>query len=41
MNWTTLVDTAALSAALGDPGLRLVDARFVMLNAAPDAGREA
>lgn len=41
MNWTILVDTAALSAALGDPGLRLVDARFVMLNAAPDAGREA
>ena len=41
MNWTTLVDTAALSAALGDPGLRLVDARFVMLNAAPDSGREA
>jgi thiosulfate/3-mercaptopyruvate sulfurtransferase len=41
MNWTTLVDAAALSAALGDPALRLVDARFVMLNAAPDAGRQA
>ena len=41
MNWTTLVDASALSAALGDPGLRLVDARFVMLNAAPDAGRQA
>src|SRR5690606_29236653 len=41
MNWTTLVDAASLSAALGDPGLRLVDARFVMLNAAPDAGRQA
>mgnify|MGYP006150318613 CR=1 FL=1 len=27
MNWTTLVDATALSAALGDPGLRLVDAR--------------
>ena len=41
MNWTTLVDASALSAALGDPGLRLVDARFVMLNAAPDVGRQA
>ncbi len=41
MNWTTLVDAHALSAALGDPSLRLVDARFVMLNAAPDAGRQA
>ncbi|TQM17878.1 thiosulfate/3-mercaptopyruvate sulfurtransferase [Pseudoxanthomonas sp. 3HH-4] len=40
-NWTTLVDAPALSAALGDPGLRLVDARFVMLNPAPDAGRQA
>lgn len=40
-NWTTLVDAPALSAVLGDPGLRLVDARFVMLNAAPDAGRQA
>ena len=41
MNWTTLVDAATLSSALGDPALRLVDARFVMLNAAPDAGRQA
>lgn len=41
MNWTTLVDAPTLSAALGDPDLRLVDARFVMLNAAPDAGRQA
>lgn len=41
MNWTTLVDAHALSAALGDPSLRLVDARFVMLNAAPEAGRQA
>lgn len=40
MNWTTLVDAPSLSAVLGDPGLRLVDARFVMLNAAPDAGRQ-
>jgi len=41
MSWTTLVYATALSAALGDPDLRLVDARFVMLNAAPDAGRQA
>ncbi|WP_334178115.1 sulfurtransferase [Pseudoxanthomonas sp.] len=41
MNWTTLVDAPALSAALPDPALRVVDARFVMLNAAPDAGRQA
>lgn len=41
MNWTTLVDAPTLFAALGDPDLRLVDARFVMLNAAPDAGRQA
>ncbi len=41
MNWTTLVDAPTLSAALDDPDLRLVDARFVMLNAAPDAGRQA
>lgn len=41
MNWTTLVDALTLSAALDDPDLRLVDARFVMLNAAPDAGRQA
>ncbi len=41
MNWTTLVDVPALSAALGNPDVRLVDARFVMLNAAPEAGREA
>ncbi|CAN7231072.1 sulfurtransferase [Pseudoxanthomonas sp. LjRoot143] len=41
MNWTTLVDAAALSNALDDPELRLVDARFVMLNAAPEAGRHA
>lgn len=41
MNWTTLVDATALAAALDHPDLRLVDARFVMLNAAPDAGRTA
>jgi thiosulfate/3-mercaptopyruvate sulfurtransferase len=41
MNWTTLVEAADLAGALGDPALRVVDARFVMLNAAPDAGRMA
>lgn len=41
MNWTTLVEAADLARALGDPALRVVDARFVMLNAAPDAGRTA
>ena len=41
MNWTTLVEAADLASALGDPALRVVDARFVMLNAAPDAGRTA
>ena len=41
MNWTTLVEAADLARALGDPALRVVDARFVILNAAPDAGRTA
>jgi thiosulfate/3-mercaptopyruvate sulfurtransferase len=41
VNWTTLVDVASLSSVLADPDLRLVDARFVMLNAAPGAGRQA
>jgi thiosulfate/3-mercaptopyruvate sulfurtransferase len=41
MHWTSLVDADALSVALGDPSLRLVDARFVMLNAEPDAGHRA
>ena len=36
MNWTTLVSAEALSARLGDPGLRLVDARFVFAD--PDGG---
>jgi thiosulfate/3-mercaptopyruvate sulfurtransferase len=41
MNWTTLVDARELAARLGDPGLRLVDARFVLAGAAPDAGEAA
>jgi thiosulfate/3-mercaptopyruvate sulfurtransferase len=41
MNWTTLVSAEELAARLGDPGLRLVDARFVLAGAAPDAGEVA
>ncbi len=39
MDWTTLVDVEALAAALDDPGLRLVDARFALMD--PAAGRQA
>lgn len=39
MEWTTLVDVDALAAALGDPDLRLVDARFALTD--PAAGRQA
>jgi thiosulfate/3-mercaptopyruvate sulfurtransferase len=38
MNWTTLVDSATLAAALGDKGLRMVDARFALSD--PDGGRQ-
>jgi 8-oxo-dGTP pyrophosphatase MutT (NUDIX family)/3-mercaptopyruvate sulfurtransferase SseA len=38
MNWTTLVGAQELRARLGDPQLRIVDARFVLAGAAPDAG---
>jgi thiosulfate/3-mercaptopyruvate sulfurtransferase len=41
MNWTTLVDAGELAARLGDPSLRVVDARFVLAGAAPDAGEAA
>jgi len=37
MNWTTLVQADELAAALGQPGLRLVDARFALTD--PSAGR--
>lgn len=37
MNWTTLVGTTDLAAALGDDALRVVDARFALSD--PDAGR--
>jgi thiosulfate/3-mercaptopyruvate sulfurtransferase len=39
MNWTTLVDAETLAAALGSDGLRLVDARFALMD--PAAGRLA
>ena len=39
MDWTTLVDVEALAAALDDPGLRIVDARFALMD--PAAGRQA
>ena len=41
MNWTTLVDAHELAAQLADPELRIVDARFVLAAAAPDAGEAA
>jgi thiosulfate/3-mercaptopyruvate sulfurtransferase len=41
MNWTTLVSAEELSSNLGDPSLRIVDARFVLAGAAPDAGETA
>ena len=33
MNWTTLVSPEAVAETLGDPSLRLVDARFVLAGA--------
>ena len=41
MNWTTLVSAEDLSAHLGEPGLRVVDARFVLAGADPEAGKRA
>jgi thiosulfate/3-mercaptopyruvate sulfurtransferase len=38
MNWTTLVSAEMLAPRLGDPGLRLVDARFVLAGGDPGAG---
>lgn len=38
MSWTTLVSAEALAQHLGDPDLRIVDARFVLAGADPDAG---
>jgi thiosulfate/3-mercaptopyruvate sulfurtransferase len=41
MNWTTLVSAEDLAAHLGAPGLRLVDARFVLAGGDADAGEQA
>lgn len=41
MNWTTLVSAEALAAALGQPELRVVDARFVLAGADAAAGERA
>lgn len=41
MNWTTLVSAEDLSAALGDPGLVLVDCRHVLAGADPGGGERA
>lgn len=41
MNWTTLVSAEDLAAQLGAPDLRIVDARFVLAGADPDAGERA
>ena len=41
MNWTTLVGAEDLAAQLHDPLLRVVDARFVLGGAAPEAGENA
>ena len=41
MNWTTLVSCEDLNAALGAPGLVIVDARFVFAGADPDAGERS
>jgi thiosulfate/3-mercaptopyruvate sulfurtransferase len=41
MNWSTLVGAHELAASLGDPLLRVVDARFVLAGADPGAGEAA
>lgn len=41
MNWTTLVSAEQLAAQLGRPELRLVDTRFVLAGADPEAGERA
>ena len=41
MNWTTLVTPENVAKALGDPGLRVVDARFVLAGADSGAGERA
>ena len=39
MNWTTLVDVGSLAAAVGSDELRIVDARFALMD--PEAGRRS
>lgn len=41
MNWTTLVDAKTLAAALGAPGLVVVDCRYVLAGGSTTAGEEA
>jgi thiosulfate/3-mercaptopyruvate sulfurtransferase len=41
MNWTTLVSAEDLADRLGDPRLRIVDARFVLAGADAEAGEAA
>ena len=41
MNWTTLVSCEQLHAALGAPGLVIVDTRFVLAGADPEAGERS
>lgn len=41
MNWTTLVSAEELAPHLDDPGLALVDARFVLAGGDPGAGERA
>jgi thiosulfate/3-mercaptopyruvate sulfurtransferase len=41
MRWTALVDASELAAALGSPGLVVVDCRYVLAGASATAGEEA
>jgi thiosulfate/3-mercaptopyruvate sulfurtransferase len=41
MSWTTLVSAEELASQLGDPLLRIVDARFVLAGGDADAGERA
>jgi len=41
MKWTTLVSCEQLAAELGNPGLKIVDARFVLAGANAEAGERS
>jgi len=41
MSWTTLVSAEDLASQLGDPSLRIVDARFILAGGDADAGERA